>query len=132
MDIVIDASAIIAVIANEPEKEQIVTLTQGANLVAPVSIHYEIGNAFSAMLKRGRIELTQALRALEIYAGIPIRFVDIELDESLKIANRLKMYAYDAYLVRCAEKYGCPLLTLDRVLSQQARLYGVELVEVFG
>lgn len=52
MDIVIDTSVIIAVIANEPEKGDLVELTKGANLIAPLSVHWEIGNAFSAMLKR--------------------------------------------------------------------------------
>jgi len=39
MNIVIDASVIIAVIANEPEKETLIELTKGANLIAPYSVH---------------------------------------------------------------------------------------------
>src|SRR5437763_8514880 len=54
MDIVADTSAIIAVIANEPEKSALVAHTQGADLFAPLSIPWEVGNAFSAMLKRQR------------------------------------------------------------------------------
>lgn len=46
MDIVIDASAIIAVLAGEPERERLLSLTSGANLIAPPSVHWEIGNAF--------------------------------------------------------------------------------------
>ena len=61
MDIVIDTSAIIAVIANEPEKEALVELTTGADLIAPRSVHWEIGNAFSAMLRRERIKVEQAV-----------------------------------------------------------------------
>ncbi len=52
MDIVLDTSVIIAVIANEPEKRVLIRLTKGAELIAPQSVHWEIGNAFSAMLKR--------------------------------------------------------------------------------
>jgi hypothetical protein len=55
MDIVVDTSALIAVIANEPEKPTLVELTSGADLIAPGSVHFEIGNAFSAMLRRRRI-----------------------------------------------------------------------------
>jgi uncharacterized protein with PIN domain len=54
VDIVIDTSVIIAVIANEPERERIVAATYRANLLAPMSVHWEVGNAFSAMLRRGR------------------------------------------------------------------------------
>ena len=57
MKYVVDASVIIAVIANEPEKERLVEITQGADLLAPASVHWEIGNAFSAMIKRGRVSL---------------------------------------------------------------------------
>ena len=55
MDITIDTSALIAVIANEPQKNEIVRLTEGVKLCAPASVHWEIDNAFSAMLKRNRI-----------------------------------------------------------------------------
>lgn len=130
MEIVIDTSAIIAVITNEQRKPQLIDVTNAVNLIAPASIHFEIGNAFSAMLKRQRIDLKQAAEALAIYRSIPIRLVDVELEESLRIASQLSVYAYDAYLIRCAEKYHCALLTLDRSLRVQAMAYGVSLVEV--
>lgn len=130
MQIVIDASAIIAVIANEPEKKVLLKLTTGADLIAPVSIRFEIGNAFSAMLKRSRITLAQALAAVALYQNIPIRFVEIELPVSLEIADQLSIYAYDAYLIRSAEKYRAPLLTLDKALQHHARSYGVKVLEV--
>lgn len=38
MDIVADTSVIIAVIANEPEREALVELTTGAELIAPHSV----------------------------------------------------------------------------------------------
>lgn len=130
MQIIIDASAIIAVIANEPEKETLIQLTTGVDLIAPLSIHFEIGNAFSAMLKRQRVTLMQALTALKRYEEIPIRFVEIELNASLHIADKLSIYAYDAYLIRTAERYRAPLLTLDNALQRQARSYGVKVLEV--
>ncbi|MFQ5455563.1 MAG: hypothetical protein ACE5EA_05065 [Nitrospirota bacterium] len=42
-----------------------IELTNGADLIVPYSVHWEIGNAFSAMLKRKRITLKQALKANE-------------------------------------------------------------------
>ena len=130
MQIAVDASVIIAVIANEPEKKALLELTTGADLIAPVCIHFEIGNAFSAMLKRRRITLAQALTALTLYQNIPIRFVEIELPVSLEIVDQLSIYAYDAYLIRTAEKYRVPLLTLDKALQHHARSYGVKVLEV--
>ena len=130
MDIVVDTSVIVAVIVNEPLKEALVRLTTGADLVAPHSVHWEIGNALSAMLKRGRITVSQAMQAVHAYQRIPIRFVDVELEETLRIADAQGIYAYDAYLIRCATKYGAPLLSLDRGLVAAAKDTGTRVLEV--
>jgi predicted nucleic acid-binding protein len=130
MEYIVDASVIIAVIANEPEKGQLIEITRGADLLAPASIHWEIGNAFSAMIKRGRINLDQALNALEIYRKIPLRFADVELEQTLTIVNQQGIYAYDAYLIRCAIKYKSPLITLDQKLAHIAQQMNVDVVEV--
>ncbi len=130
MAVVVDASVLIAIIGNEPEKAILVQQTRGKNLLAPESIPWEIGNAFSAMLKRNRVTVEQALQALDAYQQIPVRFVTVELSEALRIAAELNIYAYDAYLIRCSQKYGAPLLTLDRKLTQAGRDIGIQVVEV--
>jgi len=73
MDITIDTSAILAVCTNEGLKPRLVELTVGARLLAPVSVHSEVGNALSAMLKRERITLAQALACLDAYKQIPVK-----------------------------------------------------------
>ena len=130
MKVVIDASVIIAVVANEPEKEKLIELTKGADLLAPASIHWEIGNAFSAMIKRERITLEQAQNAIKIYKQIPIRFTEVELADTLEIVSAYQIYAYDAYLIRCATKYKSALITLDRKLAQVANEMNVVVIEV--
>lgn len=130
MDIVVDASTIIAVIVNEPSKADIIQATQGTSLVAPASIHWEITNAFSAMFKRNRLSLADALKAVAVYRQIPIRFIDVELEESLRIADQLNIYAYDAYLLRCTQKQKAPLLTLDKALINLAKQLKLQVIEV--
>lgn len=130
MDIVIDTSAVIAVIANEPEKPAIVEHTLGANLIAPASVHWEVGNAFSAMFKRRRISLSQAKEAIKSYERIVFRFIDIDLGQSLDLASRLNMYGYDAYVLACALNLRSPLLTLDKKLAAAAPVVGVKVLEV--
>lgn len=129
-DLVADTSIIITVIANEPEKPWLVSKTQGYELFAPRSLYWEIGNAFSAMIKRGRITLEQAKAAIEVYEQIPLNLVDVDLKQALEIAEKHKIYAYDAYLIACALNRGCPLLTLDGGLSYAAQAAGVEVWEV--
>ena len=130
MNIVVDASAVIAVVVNEPSKTDIIEVTQDASLIAPASIHWEIANAFSAMFKRERVSLDEALDAIDIYKQIPIRFIEVELEESLRIAHQLNIYAYDAYLLRCAEKYKSPLISLDKTLLKLAEELKLQVIEV--
>lgn len=130
MDITVDTSALIAAVGNEPTKPRIVELTTGHNLVAPASVHWEVGNALSAMLKRERITLPQAQECVESYLQIPIRLVDVDLRQSLALVKRLRVYAYDAYLLSCAAQFRAPLLTLDDALRVAAKAAGVDVLEV--
>ena len=129
MELVADTSTIITVIANEPEKPLLIAKTQGYDLVAPESLYWEIGNAFSAMIKRGRITLEQATAAIEIYKQIPIDLLDVDLEQALELVDKHKVYAYDAYMIACALDRGCPLLTLDGGLVYAAKAAGVEVWE---
>jgi predicted nucleic acid-binding protein len=130
MKLVVDTSVIIAVIADEPEKPVLISKTQGFDLFAPRSLYWEIGNAFSAMLKRDRITLDQAKAAVAIYQQIPLNLVEIDLEQALELANRHKIYAYDAYIIACAVNQSCALLTLDGGLSYAAKAAGIDVVEV--
>lgn len=68
------------------------------------------------------------LRALEAYAEIPIRFVEVHLSSSVELAADHGMYAYDAYLLTCAQQHRMPILTLDVALARVASTIGVNLV----
>ena len=129
-EVIVDTSVLIAVIVGEEKKKSLIDLTKNATLLAPLSVHWEIGNAFSALFKRQRISLEQALEATDIYLTIPIRFVEVELSNTLVLAKEANIYAYDAYLLRCAEKYRLPLLTLDRRLKEVAKEKGFSVLEV--
>ena len=129
-DIVIDTSSIIAVILNEPEKEKLIELTRGSNLIAPASLHWEIGNAFSAMFKMKKISFRNTKTAIKIYQTIPIRFIDIDLNKALEIAHNSKIYAYDAYMIVCAISHRASLLTLDGQLMAVAKKYKAKILEV--
>lgn len=129
MDVVIDTSAVIAVITGAPEKSALVMVTRGASLMAPPSVHWEVGNAFTAMVRQKRIHAGDVHRALAVYEAIPIRFVEIDLAASLDIALQHRLYAYDAYLIQCALTTNAPLLTLDRSLRRAAAAAGTALMD---
>ena len=130
MDIVIDTSALIAVIVNETEREKVIELTTGNTLIGPGSIPWEIGNAFSAMLKRDRLGLEEAQRGLEIFKSIPLRYIDPDFVNAVSISKQTKMYAYDAYFLDCALRQKAPLLTLDSRLKETAQNLKISTLEV--
>ena len=130
MNIVLDTSAIIAAIAGEPEKAPLVEMTKGATLVVPPSVKWEIGNAFSAMLKRSRITLDQAVDAIEVYHSISMETVEINLKEAMRLVGKYNIYAYDAYILQCAIEHRLPLISLDKGLIEIAKQENIQVNEV--
>jgi predicted nucleic acid-binding protein len=130
VELVVDASVLIAVLTGEATRDHLIARTQGAELLAPGSVHWEVGNVFSALLKRRRLKLAEVHAALNAYGQIPIRFVEVELAAALELADRLGLYAHDAYVMACARRQRAPLLTLDVRLGRAAREAGVEVLEI--
>lgn len=130
MDIVIDTSALIAVIIAEPERNKIIELTAGNTLIGPGSITWEIGNAFSAMFKRNRLSLDEAQKGLAIFATIPLRYIEPNFVKAITISRQTNLYAYDAYFIDCAIRQKAPLLTLDQKLKTAADNLDIKTVEV--
>lgn len=52
------------------------------------------------------------------------------LEAALALAYDLDIYAYDAYVIRCALQYRCPVLTLDAALRTAALGAGAHVVEL--
>ena len=130
MDIVIDTSALIAVIVGEPERVKIIGITAGNSLIGPGSIPWEIGNVFSAMFKQDRLSLDDAKKGVEIFQTIPIRYVETDITNALRLSKEINMYAYDAYLLDCAIRYKSHLLTLDQKLKAAAQSIKIDTLEV--
>ncbi len=130
MKITIDTSALMAVILNEPEKASILKLTNGVQLFSPESVHWEIGNAFSAMIKRKRIVLKLAQQGIKEYEAIAIKFINVDIASTMELVEKFRMYAYDAYLIKCAMQTDTPLLSLDNKLVNIAKSVGIQVLEI--
>lgn len=128
--LIVDTSAILAVLLGEAEREGLIRLTAGRTLLAPGSVPWELGNALSAMRKRGRLDGEQANAVLAGYAQIPLRLIDVDLSTSVDTAGRLGLYAYDAYFIVSAAVHRAPLLTLDAALARAATSAGIRVLEV--
>lgn len=130
MNITIETSVLVAVVTHEPSRERAIECTSGFGLIAPSSVHWEIGNAFSAMIKRGRVSLDRACACIEAYAEIPIRLVEVDLKQALALVEQHGIYAYDAYLLACAAQSNTSLLTLDQPLRRVAERLGIATMDI--
>lgn len=130
MQIVIDPSAVLAVLLNEPERDILVTSTKRAVLIVPSSMPWEIGNALIAGFRRKRLSLEDMRGAWTSYEGISMRLVEVDMYHALQTAAEYGLYAYDAYVLVAALTRRLPLLTLDKVLARAAEKAGVTLLEV--
>ena len=90
MRIVSDTNILLAVIFNEPERDNIIQLTSGNEAIAPEILPYEIGNALSAMIKRKQITQKEALNAQKSINAIPVRLMSIDISQALKTGNRFQ------------------------------------------
>jgi predicted nucleic acid-binding protein len=130
MAIVVDTSVILAVAANEATKRDLIKITVDTALIAPASLLWEVGNALSAMIKRKRMTADQALAVLAECRRIPVRRIEVPLEESVQLAADFGIYAYDGYMIQCAIMIREPLLTLDMPLRAAARKAGIRVLEV--
>lgn len=105
-------------------------MTTGNTLIGPGSIPWEIGNAFSAMFKRNRLDIEEAKRGIEIFRSIPLRYISTDFANAVSLSKQTNMYAYDAYFLDCAVRQKAPLLTLDSKLKETARKLKIKILEV--
>lgn len=129
MKIVADTNTFIAVALNEPEKDMIIRLTEGYDLIAPEVLPFEIGNALTAMMKRNALEADEVILAWDMVQHIQVDLRRIDIRAALNIATQYNIYAYDAYFLECALNLRSPLLTLDRRMKGIAQEIGIQVME---
>jgi predicted nucleic acid-binding protein len=129
MKIVADTNTFLAVALDEPEKARIVRVTTGHDLVAPEVLPFEIGNALTAMLKKGALAPGEVPAAWDAVQSIPVELRRLDMPAALSLAVRFGVYAYDVYFLECALSLRLPLLTLDRGMKRIARELSIPLME---
>ena len=129
MKIIADTNTFIAVALNEPEKDRIIQLTEGHDLIAPDVLLFEVGNALTAMMKKRSLKKKEVVSAWEVVQKIPVDLRNTDIKSALKIAIKFNIYAYDAYFLECAQNLRSPLLTLDIGMKRVAREIGITILE---
>jgi predicted nucleic acid-binding protein len=128
MDIILDASAIMAVIVKEPERDLVIDLTKDAEIVSPNMVSYEIANGLTKMVKKKIIEKERMINAFEYFERIPIKRIEIDIKRALEIAWDYKIYAYDACYLESAKRLDLSLLTFDGNMARIGKELGITIL----
>jgi predicted nucleic acid-binding protein len=129
MDVILDASDIMAVILNESNKDVVIKLSKGATLLSPEIISYEIGNALVSLCKRNKLKEKDVIAAYHEFTKIPIRTLDVDIEKALKISLEYNIYAYDSYYLETAKRLKLPIITFDATMKKVALDMDVSLLE---
>ncbi len=129
MKIVADTNTFLAAALDEPEKDWLIEVTSGHDLIAPAVLPYEICNALSSLVRRKAMTASQLDAAWDAVSAIPVELAPVDMRASLLLAGRHGIYAYDAFFLQCALDGRCPLLTLDRGMKRVAGQLDITLVE---
>jgi predicted nucleic acid-binding protein len=86
MEIIVDASAIMAVVVKEPERDLVIQLTKDAVIISPRMVSYEIANGLTKMMKRKIIEKERMINAFRYFKKVPMRTIEIDIEKAIEIA----------------------------------------------
>jgi predicted nucleic acid-binding protein len=129
MEILLDASAIMAVIADEAESEIVINCTKDATIVSPNVISFGIANGLTKMMKKKIIDSREKMINLFTnFKCIPIETIEINIEKSLEIAWEYKIYAYDAFYLEVAKRFNLPLLTFDGEMAKIGKIMGLDIL----
>ena len=115
---VVDASAVAAILFDEPGAEQTARLLGASTLVAPALLEYELGNVCWKKCRKHSGQAEAIRKSLRWLAELEVQLHDVNATEVLDLAHRVDISFYDASYLWLARHLGLPLVTLDKRLQQ--------------
>lgn len=118
--VVVDASALAALLFDEPEAAGVRQRLRGQALHATTLIDYELANTALKKMRREPEHSAAFLAALHAGRRLRLRRVRPDMPQVLTLAALSQLTAYDASCLWLARRLGLPLVTLDRDLARAA------------
>jgi predicted nucleic acid-binding protein len=137
VQIVLDASFLVALVLREQHAERIEDLirgwdAEGAGLSAPLLVHYEVASALTRHRATGNFSAEDAADALAVIDDLGIVFhPPSDQARTIELAVELQRHsAYDAAYLALAERLDAEVWTLDGPLARNAgRSQRVKLID---
>jgi predicted nucleic acid-binding protein len=114
---VVDASALGAVLFAEPEADEVELRLRGAVLVAPSLIEFELGNTCLKKCRRHPHAAPALRAALASLRQLDLRLHDVDVPQTLALAEHHVLSFYDASYLWLARELGASLVSLDSRLT---------------
>jgi len=119
--IVVDASALAAVMFLEPEAPRVAAALERQQWHAPAMLPFELTNIARTRMKRAPAQAALIEEALEDMLAHPISFDPVDFTSVLNLAVETGLTAYDASYLWLSRHLDAPLVTLDRELAAHAK-----------
>lgn len=118
---VVDASALAALLFNEPEADTIAAQLDGSQLAAPALLGFELANVCLIKSRRHPEQREALTAAFGMRGRLGVANATVDHDGVLELASATGLTAYDASYLWLARQLGAELVTLDRQLANAAR-----------
>jgi len=118
---VVDASALAAILFNEPDAGRVVSRLAGDALAAPRLISFEVASACLKKMRAHRSESELLLAAFGLIDRLDIEMTSVDLADVIVLAQDTGLTVYDASYLWLARLLKCELVTLDKRLASAAK-----------
>jgi predicted nucleic acid-binding protein len=115
--VVVDTSALAALLFGEPPGPKVASRLGGRRLFAPTLLRYELANVCRRKIQTAPAKRTMLLSALDLFHDLGIQEVQIPPGQLIPIAQATGLTAYDAAYLWLSRELGAELITLDRELD---------------
>lgn len=117
--IVLDASALVDVVADRAPKDAVLGHIEHQRIIAPGHQLAEVGSAVMHLLRAGELDRAAAERALSDAAALVQEVIPTDREQIMRaFALRDSIRILDGIYVAIAEAYRCPLVTTDGRLAR--------------
>jgi predicted nucleic acid-binding protein len=120
---VVDASAVAAILFQEPEGEKVVRQLDGHQLVASPLLDFELSNVCLTKLRRHPDRRDELLAGFRWRSRLAIQIRNVDHEAVLALAEQTVLSFYDASYMWLARQLGAVLVTLDRRLAEAAEKF---------